>query len=60
VDSTIGVIFIQGFVSMEIQRVIWKPHGVSMVTKDFVVGKQLTSSMKKSSKFKWCFSRCKL
>ena len=28
VDSTTGVIFIHGFVSMKIQRIIWKPHGV--------------------------------
>jgi len=52
VDSTIGVIFTQGFVSMKIQRIIWKPHGVSRVTKDFVVDRQLTKSMKKSSRFK--------
>jgi len=29
-----------------------------MVTKDFIVDRQLTNSMKKSSRFKWCFSRC--
>jgi len=29
VYSTIGVIFIEGFVSMKIQRIIWKPHVVS-------------------------------
>jgi len=51
-DSTIGLIVIEGFVSMKIQRFVWKPHGVSMVTKDFVVGRQLTKSMKKSSMFK--------
>ena len=50
VDSTTGPIFIQGYVSMKIQRTIWKPHGVSgSYTKDFVVDRQLTKSMKKSS-----------
>jgi len=29
VDSTTGLALIQGYVSMIIQRIIWKPHGVS-------------------------------
>jgi len=29
VDSTTGLVFVQGYVSMKIQRIIWKPLGVS-------------------------------
>jgi len=29
VDSTTGLVFKQGYVSMKIQRVIWKPYGVT-------------------------------
>ena len=37
----------QGYVSMEIQRIVWKPHCVSRgYTKDFVKGRQLAQSMK--------------
>jgi len=28
VDSTTGQVFIQGYVSMEIQRIIWNLHGL--------------------------------
>jgi len=41
VDSTTGVIFIQGFVSMKIQRIIWKPHGVSMGYQRFYSGQAI-------------------
>jgi len=40
VDSTTGRVFIQGYVSIKVQRIIWKPHGVSRsYTKDFVTYK---------------------
>jgi len=52
VDSTTDIVFIQGYVSMKIQRIIWKPHGVARsYTKDFAMDRQLTQSMKKSSRF---------
>ena len=41
VDSTTGLILIQGYVSMKIQRTNWKPYGVSVsYTKDFVMNRQ--------------------
>ena len=53
VDSTTGLAFIQGYVSMKIQRIVWKPHGVSRsYTKTFVIDRQLIKSMKNSQGFK--------
>ena len=50
VDSTIGLMSTQGYVSMKNQRTIWKLHVVTgSCIKDFVVDRQLIKSMKKSS-----------
>ena len=46
-DSTTGLIFIQGYVSMKVLRAIWNPHGDSgSCIKDFVVDRPLTKNMK--------------
>ena len=46
-DSTTGLIFIQGYVSMKVLRAIWKPRGDSeSCIKDFVVDRPLTKNMK--------------
>jgi len=51
-DSTTCLVLMQGYASMKIQRIVWEPHGVSgSYIKDFVMGRQLTKSLKKSSKF---------
>jgi len=47
VDSTTCVIFIQGFVSMKIQRIIWKPHGVSKCYQRFCSGPKLDKQHEK-------------
>ena len=46
-DSTAGLIFIQGYVSMKGLRAIWRPHRDSgSCIKDFVVDRPLTKDMK--------------
>jgi len=58
-DSKTGLLFMQGYVSMEIQRIVWKPHGISRsYTNDFVTGRQLTKSMKNRQGYKLCSTRC--
>jgi len=57
-DST--TVYMQGYAKMKIQRIIWKSHGVSRsYNKDFVMGRQLTKSIKNRQGFKWCSSRWK-
>jgi len=52
VDSTTALSFIQRYVSMKIQRIVWKLHGVSRsFTKECVIDRQLTKGMKKLSTF---------
>jgi len=59
-DSTTGVIFIQGFVSIKIQRIIWKPHGVSMGYQRFCSGQTIDKEHKKIVKVQMMFQyRCK-
>ena len=49
VDSTIGLMFTKGYVSMKNQRTIWKlPVVTGSYIKDFVVDRQFIKSMKKS------------
>jgi len=45
-------ILMRGYARMNIKWIVWKPHGVSGgYTKDFVMGRQFTKIMKKSSRF---------
>ena len=55
VDSTIGVIFIQGFASMKIQRIIWKPHGVSTGYQTFCSGQTIDKEHEKIVKVQMIF-----
>jgi len=52
VDSTTGVTFIQGFVSIKIKRIIWKLHAVSTGYQRFYSGQTTNKEHEKSSRLK--------
>jgi len=55
VDSTTGVIFIPCFVSMNVQRIIWKQHGVSMGYQRFHSGQTIDKEHEKIVKVQFMF-----
>jgi len=55
VDSTTGVIFKEGFVSMKIQRIIWKLHGASVGYQRFCSGQTIDKEHEKIVKVQMMF-----